>query len=1051
MEAFHEQLIVRAATIDELLSDDFEPMPDRKDAADLAGRRLAAWRRASANGDERLFQRRLERDHLSPDEVLARFASVRRKASAALPPWVEDAVWIEAALQGAAAGKAPGPLATKAVAFEDLLLPVVERAETMLWAKAGAPASDRFTKPARTSLCRMLLEGLSELCVAPFYERFSHLRTAGTGGYAGFGADMRAGGFRRLFEEKPVLLRLIATLTRQWIDATAEFVRRLDDDRDLLRREFLSGADVAVADIEGRRSDRHNDGRSVLIVRFEDGTRVVYKPKDLRLDVAWHALIGRLNASAPPIELRAARAFARDNYGWTEFIEHKGGADREACERFYRRAGAWLALFHCFAATDMHQENIIAAGEYPVPIDLETLLQSPAPPPKSEMTEGAAFDAASAIIANSVSRVGMLPAYGRGPDNSVFGMGGLTSDWNSRIEISWSHINSDEMRPEKTKIVDDTNPNLPHVGGSYAKFGDYFDAFLAGFTEYAHFLAKRPGPADLLGGFAGVPVRKVLRPTRFYSMLLQRLKNHRIMDDGVLWSAEADFVARLSDWTGEADAAWPLHRAERAALVTLNVPHFVLPSDGDEIGDFRGVITRLPVSSGLSRARERIAGFDVQEIAWQAEVIRANAEPAKPLHAASAREIPVPPEFPLAATNDMFVSEANRIAAELSARAIRRGTSAAWMGLDWLGDAEVYQLASLGPDLYNGLPGVGVFLAAHAKVFGQASSAELARAGVVYLRKRLKDRNAARLARSLGIGGAAGLGSIAYGFALMSASLNDDTLLADAHAATQLITDDLIAADKRLDVISGSAGAILCLLRLYRDTQADDVLMRAVKCGEHLLRQDRVGTQGRRTWVGQGFGTQGLNGMSHGAAGFAYALASLAAATGREEFEQAAAECIAFEDASYDADRHNWPDLRREHQKEWPCQWCHGATGIGMARAAMLRKGGEGAALLQTDLAQALAGAEEGWRGKVDTLCCGALGSVEFFCEAADLLDRSDLREVAAKRLAAVLQAARLHGDYRWNSGRERFNLGMFRGLAGVGYTLLRQVDGSLPNVLIWE
>jgi lantibiotic modifying enzyme len=27
----------------------------------------------------------------------------------------------------------------------------------------------------------------------------------------------------------------------------------------------------------------------------------------------------------------------------------------------------------------------------------------------------------------------------------------------------------------------------------------------------------------------------------------------------------------------------------------------------------------------------------------------------------------------------------------------------------------------------------------------------------------------------------------------------------------------------------------------------------------------------------------------------------------------------------------------------------------------------------------------------------------------------------------------------------------LFRGLAGVGYTLLRQVDGSLPNVIIWD
>ena len=62
-----------------------------------------------------------------------------------------------------------------------------------------------------------------------------------------------------------------------------------------------------------------------------------------------------------------------------------------------------------------------------------------------------------------------------------------------------------------------------------------------------------------------------------------------------------------------------------------------------------------------------------------------------------------------------------------------------------------------------------------------------------------------------------------------------------------------------------------------------------------------------------------------------------------------------------------------------------------------------------------------------------------------------DLRELASQRLAALLQAAKSAGDYRWNSGARRFNLGLFRGLAGVGYTSLRRLDGSLPNILIWE
>jgi lantibiotic modifying enzyme len=191
--------------------------------------------------------------------------------------------------------------------------------------------------------------------------------------------------------------------------------------------------------------------------------------------------------------------------------------------------------------------------------------------------------------------------------------------------------------------------------------------------------------------------------------------------------------------------------------------------------------------------------------------------------------------------------------------------------------------------------------------------------------------------------------------------------------------------------------------------------------------------------------------MSHGAAGFGYALASLAAATGRGEFAEAAAECIAFENASYDPQHANWPDLRVDGELGWPCQWCHGAPGIGLARIATSTRGALDPEPLEADIQNALKGVERGWRGQVDTLCCGALGSIEFFCEAGDALGRDDLRELSSRRLMTVLENAASNGDYRWNSGDRQFNLGLFRGLAGVGYTALRRADGSLPNVLIWE
>jgi type 2 lantibiotic biosynthesis protein LanM len=1087
MDAFFERLMVRAATIDELLSDEFETSPGQKSDCDLAARRLSAWCQSCASGDWSLFDRRLRRDGWSFAHVLARFATVRRRASLAPPAWIDDAIWIEAELNGASRDVAPEETRDRfePCPFEHLFWPAVKKAEALLWAGADRRMHDTLNRSAHAGLRQSLLKALTGACAPALYERFAEARKAavspanpdddaelrrdaGVSLYNQFVSEMIAGGFRRLFEDKPVLLRLMAIVTRQWINSSRELVTRFDADLAAMERDILPGSAFRrVAKIEGDISDRHNGGRSVQVVTFEDGSRVVYKPKDLRLDAACHELVGRLNHAGAPVELKAVRAIVRDGYGWTEFIDHTGCADQEGPKRFFRRAGAWLALFHGFAATDMHQENIIACGDHPTPIDLEMILQALPRQQKSDDSETQAFEAATEMIANSIMMVGLLPAYGRSQNNEIFSIGGMNSAWRSgKARLTWNDVNTDAMRPVRLNEHGGATPNLPHINNRYAKFGDHVDDFVTGFEDYARFLLryiKDNKPGSLIDAFAGFPVRKVIRPTRFYALVVQRLRDHRKMDDGVIWSAQADFLARLADWDEDLDPLWPLQRCERSALLALNVPYFVSPSDGSEIRDAAGVSIRAPATSGLDRSRARMEAFDEQGLAWQIEVIRQNTMSA--LSSDGAQAVDSTPRQLLCAkksvapANDIFVAEADRIAEQISSHAIRRGSSAAWIGLDWLGDSEVSQLVPLGLDLYNGVAGIAVFLAAHAACTRCESSAELAVAAVSRLRKTIRSRNAARVARSLGLGGATGLGSIVYALTLMWKCLDDDDLLADALMAASLFTSDLIAADRQLDVMAGGAGAILTLLRLYRDAQSGEALRRATACGEHLLRQPRLGPEGRRSWVGQGFGGRALNGMSHGAAGFAYAFASLAATTGREDFANASEECIALEDSHYDAEQNNWPRLYAEAEPAWPCQWCHGAPGIGLARIAMIKQRASGirpnvkldADILIADIRNALKCVERRWPGSVDTLCCGTLGSVEFIHEAGGVLGRDDLRELAARRLTEVFENATLTGEYKLSAGKSKFNLGLFRGLAGVGYTLLRRVDGSLPNILVWE
>lgn len=1068
VDPFFDQLLARARTVDETLSENFDALRGQKREADMAARRLAAWCRSCASGDWLLFGRRLARDNLTFDQVLAKFASARHSAGASRPTWTGDAVWIEAALRSDDIIRVrPYVGDGKRHPFEHLLWPLVQQADALLAAVVAPGAFARLTEAGHDCLVLMLLKDLSSLCAPVLYERFAEARKRGqpaeqqgedsSSCYDRFVADMRARGFRQLLESKPVLLRLMAVVTRQWVDTTSEFIARLDADWATIAHTILPGDPGMAMAIEGDRSDRHNDGRSVLVVTFENGSRAVYKPKSLQIDAAWDALVERLNGAASvPIALKAARVVASDGYGWTEFVDHIGCVDQEGFRQFFRRAGAWLALFHCFAATDMHQENIIAAGDHPVPIDLEMIFQGQDKDTAQDPEEQAA-EAAREILSQSVMMVGLLPAYARSPNNAIFAMGGMTSRWDIKSKVHWNNINSDAMRPAVVKETGNSNPNLPHVGSRYAKFADYVEDFISGFVDYAKFLSRlnrEKEPGKIFDGFVGLSVRKVIRPTQFYHMLLQRLKDHRTMEDGLIWSAQVDFLARLANWEVDDDPLWIFQRSERDALLSLNVPHFVKADDGATVRQTSGGSIDTKSVSGLSVARSRLDRLDDKEIAWQVEVIRENT--GTPSKSAKSPLFGLPQSAPRLSDfaeppKEIFIAEADRIAEELSRYAIRRGSSAAWIGLDWLGDAEVFQLVCLGQSLYNGNAGIAVFLAAHAATRSNATSAELALAAMAQLRRNLKGRNAARLARSLGVGGAAGLGSIIYALCVMSRCLNDNDLLASAMQTADLFTDELIAADKQLDVIGGSAGGILGLLRLYRDTRSEEVLKHAIKCGEHLMSQPRLGALGQRSWVGQGFGSVALNGMSHGAAGFAYALASLAAASGREEFRAAAAECIAFEDSSYDTQHKNWPDLRNPAGPSWSCRWCHGAPGIGLARLATGRSAQIDAKLLDGDIHNAVEGVLNCASAEIDTLCCGTLGSVEFFCEAGRSLDRGDLRDTAARRLMVVLQEALDTGDYRWNSGKRKFNLGLFRGLSGVGYTLLRQIDLSLPNILTLE
>ncbi|MBM3537485.1 MAG: type 2 lantipeptide synthetase LanM [Alphaproteobacteria bacterium] len=1072
-----EDLALRASTLDERLSDQYEPLPGLKSDADIAARRLATWCRHAASGDWALFAKRLRRDGLTMEQVMPRLSAIRRRADAALPGWIEDAAWIvPAMLTDAPLAVVAALRRAEAQPFEPLFYGLVTAAQDRRNALLPASARTCISDAVRTEMSRALLASATKLCGMAIYENFAVIRDAWqkeiglapddsssrTRHYERFITEMRRSGLQRLFDTKPVLLRLLASLTRQWIDTTAEFLRRLDADYIAIRQDLVAGAtDTPVTAVETGLSDLHNFGRSVYIVRFGDGTAAVYKPKDVTVDARWGALIDWLNGQGAPIDLKAARVIARDGYGWCEFIAHGDVADRAAARRFFRRAGALLGLWHLLVGSDMHEENMIAAGEQPVPIDLEMLLQAHDPSAATDAPPMRAQEAAGKRLAQSVLTTGLLPSWLRTPETALIALGGLHDSVGGPMpEQRWAQINTDAMAPSRAPWQPGRHANLPRLDGSTIKLPDYLDALMDGCGAYLRFilahkreLTSKTGP---LAAFAGVPIRRVLKPTRFYALLLDRLRNHRDMRDGTEWSAHLDFVSRLADWDKDDEALWPLFAAERRALGDLNIPFFVHAADGDRVRDGSGSSAASGLQPALIEALRRIETLDEAEIAWQLDVIRLTVVD-DPLSNPDFFREKARQRAGLSSTSPKLdrsaaMAEADRIAGELRQRALRDSGGAAWIGLDPLADGGGWQLVPLGSDLYGGAPGVSLFLAAHARIADNPASRELALEGLAPSRYIIRSSGAARFARVSGIGGSSGISSLIYALITTARLLDEQSLVDDALAATRLLSDDVIGADKVYDIIGGAAGAILCLLKLHRETGDAHVLDHAVACGQHLLRSRPQTTNGPGLW--KHLGSRPLTGFSHGAAGFAYALAALAKTSGNAAFTAAAEGCLAYERSLFSAERGNWPDLRETGDGKgasFPCQWCHGAGGIGLARLGMQRFGDRNIEIAR-DIDIAVATVRRGPPSPIDTWCCGNLGNIETLAEAARALGDSELDDEASRRTYEILATARRTGSFGWNAAGDAENLGLFRGLAGVGYSLLRRAaPGQLPNVLIWE
>lgn len=864
-----------------------------------------------------------------------------------------------------------------------------------------------------TSDLRSALRSLVELPMVDLFHRFRSEH--------GFPADRFAASamkaFRlqgntaeRLFDAFPVLEQRVRATVSDRIRQVSEVVSAFHDDRGaLLERALVGDADLVA--IECTHGDPHAGGRRVAMVRVGSRT-IVYKPRPFGPD----ALLADVIALVDPDEeygLLAPRFLAGEDYGWQEFVDHRPLPPADpagSARRFHERLGRLLAVFAALGSTDMHVENIVAHGEFPVPVDLETLVH-PTTEPGAEC--GTEADKLAAALCDGPFGTSMLPSG----DDAVSGTsiaalsdaGVRTVDGASSFAVS--NAGTDGVAIERVAVNVPMFTHRPHRDGTPIGLGPYIDDVLRGYREMTSTLKKSaPQMNSLLDTYGDVEFRRVVRPTAVYTAFLDAAAHPRYLGNE---GAREKLFAMLAPSVAGGEEGLAL---ELDALRRGDVPRFVASARSRRFrsaGADSGSVLAPVFDTALQRA-ERCVGR-TEKTPWVA--LEHAVRSALSAVAGQAGPTPMYPDLRAALAAENPTTSSARVSRRLAARAVR-GDDGVPLGLvqsfPSSADAEAAVLVSSDRSLYHG-GGASLLASQVASTTGSAIWRRRVRASVTSL---LDDVRASRAAIERGdpVDPCPFTGSLGAAWMLGAAAraVDDPQAATEAHTAGALI---LAAAldneDLRFDVVGGISGA--CALLACETATNSSVLER---CADMLASE--ITRRLNANVVVRGF--------AHGVDGLVWALSRVDTALGRGDHTSALERLLELGSRPSSDPRNAGGS------------WCWGSTGILLAHAEIALALGD----------RRRAGTSAGEIADVavdhdDSICHGDAGVVLSIAHLGVLLADVDLRAAARERADNAAKRIAQRG-YRTGHGGSVATLSFMTGVPGIAYARAVASDPRLSN-----
>ena len=319
----------------------------------------------------------------------------------------------------------------------------------------------------------------------------------------------------KLFYDYPILEEQLSITLNNVIAEIVDILNDFQEDKNEIQNFFKIKAN-SILDIELDCGDKHNN-KSVAKVLI-DNTELYYKPKNLNTDHLYRDVLKLLDKYSN-FDFKTPSTLSRRTHSWQESIQISQELSLYEAKKYYERAGYMLAACEVLHSTDIHFENIIVSGEYPVIIDTETISS----PTNHDNLVNDNFKS----IDQSVVATAMLPSRDKLYDVNVSGLFYRPSSSNTLTTNIIIEDAESDYRETKVPVQTSITPNVVLIEGEPLNYRLVIDKLIKGFKDGLSIIKNHKNELlDIVEKYynKATMIRIILRGTQVYYTFLRELQ-----------------------------------------------------------------------------------------------------------------------------------------------------------------------------------------------------------------------------------------------------------------------------------------------------------------------------------------------------------------------------------------------------------------------------------------------------------------------------------------------------------------------------------------------